>query len=166
MGTRYEYADDGDLKDDSSSSTSRSTSSVASIMVTNTTTPEEQITNLTRAIEGLAKHVQDQDSQICKLMNKIENTNASHMAEKQVETHDEAETFLRQQSNEREKSSTKKLQVSLEGLIPVDQLKEFIMGTSKTNSMEATSHHDIHKAIHSKIDNLMITVGYQQLKYQ
>ncbi|KAL0461165.1 UNVERIFIED_CONTAM: hypothetical protein Slati_0004100 [Sesamum latifolium] len=62
--------DDGDLKDDSSSSTSRSTSSVAPVMVTNTTTLEEQIANLTRAIEGLAKHVREQDSQINELKDK------------------------------------------------------------------------------------------------
>ncbi|KAL0395015.1 UNVERIFIED_CONTAM: hypothetical protein Slati_4467700 [Sesamum latifolium] len=48
---------DEDLKDDFSSSTPRSTSSVAYVMVTNTTTLKEQIANLTRAIEGLAKHV-------------------------------------------------------------------------------------------------------------
>ncbi|KAL0339230.1 UNVERIFIED_CONTAM: hypothetical protein Sangu_1445100 [Sesamum angustifolium] len=131
--------DDGDLKDDSSSSTHRSTSSVAPVMVTNTTTLEEQITNLTKVIEGFSKHVQEQDSQISKLMNKIENTNASHIAGKQIEAYDEAEIYLKQQSNEREKSSMKELQVSSEGLIPVDQLKEFIMGTIQTNWVETLS---------------------------
>ncbi|KAL2245922.1 UNVERIFIED_CONTAM: hypothetical protein Sindi_2860400 [Sesamum indicum] len=57
------HEDGGDLNDDSSSSIPRSTSSVASSMVTNTITLEEQIANLKRAIEGLAKHVQEQDSQ-------------------------------------------------------------------------------------------------------
>ncbi|KAL0303443.1 UNVERIFIED_CONTAM: hypothetical protein Sradi_6212400 [Sesamum radiatum] len=123
--------DDGDLKDDSSSSTPRSTSSATPVMVTNTTTLEEQIANLTRTIEGLAKHVREQDFQINKLMDKIESIDASHGARKQVEAHDEAQTSLRQQSNERDKSSTIELQVSSERLIPVDQLKEFIMGTTQ-----------------------------------
>ncbi|KAL0451836.1 UNVERIFIED_CONTAM: hypothetical protein Slati_1161700 [Sesamum latifolium] len=58
--------DDGDLKDDSSSSTPRSISIVAPVMVTNTTTLQEQIANLTRVIEGLAKHVQENLSLNCK----------------------------------------------------------------------------------------------------
>ncbi|KAL0340280.1 UNVERIFIED_CONTAM: hypothetical protein Sradi_4544800 [Sesamum radiatum] len=74
--------DDGDMKDDSSSSTLHSTSSVTLDMVRNTTTMEEQIANLTRAIGGLAKHVQEQDSQISKLMNKINGSDVSHMAGK------------------------------------------------------------------------------------
>ncbi|KAL0396060.1 UNVERIFIED_CONTAM: hypothetical protein Scaly_0054400 [Sesamum calycinum] len=81
-------------------------------MVTNTITLEEQIANLTRAIENLAKHVQEQDFQINKLMNKIYNTDASYNGEKQLEAHEEGETSLSQQSNEREKSSTKELQIS------------------------------------------------------
>ncbi|KAL0462700.1 UNVERIFIED_CONTAM: hypothetical protein Slati_0157600 [Sesamum latifolium] len=160
--------DDGDLKDDSSSSTLRSASSIAPVMVINTTTLEEQIANLTKAIEGLAKHVQEQDSQISKLMNKIDSTDASHVIEKQIETHDEAETSLKQQSNEREKSATKELQVSSEWLlIPVDQLKEFIMGTIQNkfggNSKSSMTYI---KPYTQRIDNLKMTVGYQPPKFQ
>ncbi|KAL0332843.1 UNVERIFIED_CONTAM: hypothetical protein Scaly_2185800 [Sesamum calycinum] len=93
-------------EDDSSSFAPRSTSCVASVMVTNTTTLEEQIGNLTRAREVLAKHVQEQDSQISKLMNKINNTDDNHVAGKQVEGQDEVETSLKQQSNERERGAT------------------------------------------------------------
>ncbi|KAL0291232.1 UNVERIFIED_CONTAM: hypothetical protein Sangu_2541500 [Sesamum angustifolium] len=74
--------DDGDMKDDSSSSTLHSTSSVTPDIVTNTTTLEEQIANFTRAIGGLAKHVQEQNSQISKLMNKTNGTDVSHMTGK------------------------------------------------------------------------------------
>ncbi|KAL0434197.1 UNVERIFIED_CONTAM: hypothetical protein Slati_2754000 [Sesamum latifolium] len=136
-------------------------------MVTNTTTLEEQIANLTRAIEGLVKHVQEQDSHISKLMNKINNTDASHVVGKQAKAHDEAETCLKQQPNEREKSSTKELQVSSERLIPVDQLKEFIIGTiqnklggSSKSSMTYT------KPYTQRIDNLEMPVGYQPPKFQ
>ncbi|KAL0410881.1 UNVERIFIED_CONTAM: hypothetical protein Slati_3677800 [Sesamum latifolium] len=154
--------DDGDLKDDSSLSTPRSTSSIAPVMVTNTTTLEEQISNLTKAIEGLAKHVQAQDSQRSKLMNKIDNTDASHVAGKQMKAHDEAETSLKQQSNEREKSSTQELQVSSEGLIPVDQLKEFIMGAIQ-NKLGGSSKSSMtyKKSYTQRIDNLKMPIGYQ-----
>ncbi|KAL0401721.1 UNVERIFIED_CONTAM: hypothetical protein Slati_4202000 [Sesamum latifolium] len=157
---------DGDLKDDSSSSTPRSTSSIAPVMLTNTTTLEEKIANLTNAMEGLAKHVQEQDSQISKLMNKIDSTDASHIARKQMEAHDEAETSLKKQSNEREKSSTKELQVSSEGLISVDQLKEFIIGTIQ-NKLGGSSKLSMTytKPYTQRVDNLKIPVGYQPPKF-
>ncbi|KAL0416965.1 UNVERIFIED_CONTAM: hypothetical protein Slati_3528400 [Sesamum latifolium] len=159
--------DDGDLKDDSSSSTPHSTSSVVPVMMTNTTTLEEQIANLTRAIEGLAKHVQEQDSQISKLMNKIDNNDASHVPGKQIEAHDEAETSLKQQSNEREKSSTKELQVSSEELIPIDQLKEFIMETIQ-NKLDGSTKSSMTyvKPYTRRIDNLKMPAGCQPPKFQ
>ncbi|KAL0300174.1 UNVERIFIED_CONTAM: hypothetical protein Scaly_2568200 [Sesamum calycinum] len=136
-------------------------------MVTNTTTLEEQIANLTKATEGLAKHVQEQDSQISKLMNKIDSTDASHVAGKQSEAHAGAKTSLKQQSNEREKSSTKELQVSSEGLIPVDQLWEFIMGTIQNklggNSKSSMTYTKLYT---QRIDNLKMPVGCQLPKFQ
>ncbi|KAL0362193.1 UNVERIFIED_CONTAM: hypothetical protein Scaly_1174500 [Sesamum calycinum] len=45
---------------------------VAPVMVINTTTIEEQLADLTRAIEGLMKHVQEQDAQIARLINKAD----------------------------------------------------------------------------------------------
>ncbi|KAL2237994.1 UNVERIFIED_CONTAM: hypothetical protein Sindi_0991100, partial [Sesamum indicum] len=92
--------DDRGLKDNSSSSTPRSISSIASVMVTNATTLEEQIACLMRAIEDLAKHIQEQDSQISKMMNTIDNSDASHVAKTQVQRHEEEETSLNQQSSE------------------------------------------------------------------
>ncbi|KAL0373897.1 UNVERIFIED_CONTAM: hypothetical protein Sradi_3305400 [Sesamum radiatum] len=93
-------------------------------------------------------------------MNKNDSTDASHVVRKQMEAHDEAETSLKQQSNEREKSSTKELQVSSEGLIPVDQLKKFIVGTiqnklggSSKSSMTYT------KPYTQRIDNLKMPIG-------
>jgi len=41
-------------------------------MVTNTSSVEEQLVSLTRAIEGLTKYVQDQDAQIVKLIDRVE----------------------------------------------------------------------------------------------
>ena len=39
--------------------------------MTNTSIVEEQMTNLTKEIEGLTKYVQDQDNQIVNLMDKV-----------------------------------------------------------------------------------------------
>ncbi|KAL0445566.1 UNVERIFIED_CONTAM: hypothetical protein Slati_1684500 [Sesamum latifolium] len=86
-----------DDKNKSPPSSSRSVSShpfttnVAPVMVTNATTIEEQLASLTRAIERLTKHVQEQDAQIARLIHKADNVDASHIMEKQVEAHDEAE---------------------------------------------------------------------------
>ncbi|KAL0290118.1 UNVERIFIED_CONTAM: hypothetical protein Sradi_7057300 [Sesamum radiatum] len=112
-------------------------------MVTNATTIEEQLASLTRAIEGLTKHVQEQDAQIARLINKADNVDASHVMGKQVEVHDEVEASAKQHYTERDKYAND-LQVSSDGLIPVDQLKEFIKGTIKSkiegSSKEAQSH--------------------------
>ncbi|KAL0449412.1 UNVERIFIED_CONTAM: hypothetical protein Slati_1497600 [Sesamum latifolium] len=84
-----------------------------------------------------------------------------------MEAHDEAETSLKQQSNEREKSSTKELQVSSEGLIPVDQLKEFIMGTIQNKlSGSSKSSMTYTKPYTQRIDDLKMPVGYQLPKFQ
>ncbi|KAL0289090.1 UNVERIFIED_CONTAM: hypothetical protein Sangu_2628800 [Sesamum angustifolium] len=64
------------------------TTNVAQVMVTNATTINEQFASLTRAIEGLTKHVQEQDAQITRLINKADNVDASHIMGKQVEAHE------------------------------------------------------------------------------
>ncbi|PIN21577.1 hypothetical protein CDL12_05717 [Handroanthus impetiginosus] len=164
---------DGDSENSSASSTPRSTSSslftsnIVPVIVTNATTLEEQIANLTRAIEGLAKHVQEQDSQITKLMNKVDGSDTSRVMGKQPEAHDEAETSMKPQSKENEKLSVKEVQVSSDGLIPVDQLKEFIMGTIK-DKLDGGSKSSLAytKPYIQRIDNLKMLIGYQPPKFQ
>ncbi|KAI3470776.1 hypothetical protein Pfo_027439 [Paulownia fortunei] len=131
------------------------TSNIVPVMVTNATTLEEQIASLMKAIEGLTKHVQEQDSQITKLMNKVDNVDVSRVMGKQVEVHDE------------EKPSTQEFQVSSDGMIPVDQLKEFIMGTIK-DKFDGSSKSSLTyvKPYTQRIDNLKMTVGYQPPKFQ
>ncbi|KAL0298880.1 UNVERIFIED_CONTAM: hypothetical protein Sradi_6547800 [Sesamum radiatum] len=101
------------------------------------------------------------------MMNKIDDVNAIHVARKQIEAHDEAETSLKQQSNEREKSLMKELQVSSKGLIPIDQLKEFIMGTIQ-NKLDGSSKSSIAytKPYNERINNLKMPIGYQPPKFQ
>ncbi|KAL0396389.1 UNVERIFIED_CONTAM: hypothetical protein Scaly_0087300 [Sesamum calycinum] len=96
------YAGESDDANKSPPSSPRSVSSysVAPVMVTNTTTIEEQLASLTRAIE-LTKHVQEQDAQIARLINKADNVDASHVMGKQVEAHDEVEASTKQHYTER-----------------------------------------------------------------
>ncbi|KAL0325156.1 UNVERIFIED_CONTAM: hypothetical protein Sradi_5084900 [Sesamum radiatum] len=112
-------------------------------MVINATTIEEQLGDLTRAIEGLMKHVQEQDTQIARLINKADNIDASHVMGKQVEAHDEVEMPIKQHYAEKDKSA-KELQISSNGLIPVDQLKEFIEGTIISKVREDQGTYDDH----------------------
>ncbi|KAI3463687.1 hypothetical protein Pfo_020350 [Paulownia fortunei] len=134
--------DDGDLKDESASSTPCAassylfTSNITLVMVINATTLEEQIASLTKAIEGLTKHVQEQDSQITKLMSKVDNVDASRIIGKQVELHDKVEM-----------------------LIPVLQLKEFIMGTIKDRFDGSSKSSLTYAKPYTKmIDNLKMTI--------
>ncbi|KAL0448544.1 UNVERIFIED_CONTAM: hypothetical protein Slati_1410800 [Sesamum latifolium] len=133
--------DDGNKSPPSSprSVSSRSfTTNVAPIIVTNATTIEEQLASLKRTNEGLTKHVQEQDAQIARLIHKADNVDANHIMGKQVEAHAKVEVSTKQRYTENDKSA-KELQVSSDGLIPVDQLKEFIEGTIKSKIEEAPS---------------------------
>ncbi|KAL0430531.1 UNVERIFIED_CONTAM: hypothetical protein Sradi_0679100 [Sesamum radiatum] len=142
------------------------TTNVAPVMVTNATTIVEQLASLTKAIEGLTKHVQEQDAQIARLIHKADNVDASHILGKQVEAHDEAEVSTKQRYTENNKS-TKELQVSSDGLIHVDQLKEFIEGTIRSK-IEGSSKSSLtySKPYTPRIDNLKMPMGYQPPKFQ
>ncbi|KAK4396015.1 hypothetical protein Sango_1438100 [Sesamum angolense] len=142
------------------------TINVAPIMVINATTIEEQLADLTRAIEGLMKHVQEQDAQIARLINKADNIDGSHVMGKQVEAHDEVEMPIKQHDTEKDKSA-KELQISSNGLIPMDQLKEFIEGTIRSkiegSSMSSFTYSKLYTP---RIDSLKMAMGYQPPKFQ
>ncbi|KAL0351033.1 UNVERIFIED_CONTAM: hypothetical protein Sradi_4252500 [Sesamum radiatum] len=127
---------------------------------------KEQLADLTRAVEGLMKHVQEQDAQIARLINKADNIDASHVMEKQVEAHDEVEMPIKQHYAEKDKSA-KEFQISSDGLIPVDQLKEFIEGTIRSK-IEGSSRSSFtySKPYTPRIDNLKMPIGYQPPKFQ
>ncbi|KAL0345479.1 UNVERIFIED_CONTAM: hypothetical protein Sradi_4379200 [Sesamum radiatum] len=142
------------------------TTNVAPFMVTNATTVEEQLASLTRAIEGLTKHVQEQDAQIARLIHKADNVDASHIMGKQIEAHNGAEVSTKQHYTKNDKSA-KELQVSSNGLIPVDQLKEFIEGTIRSK-IEGSSKSSLtySEPYTPRIDNLKMPMGYQPQKFQ
>ncbi|KAL0352301.1 UNVERIFIED_CONTAM: hypothetical protein Scaly_1618800 [Sesamum calycinum] len=137
----------------------------APVMVTNATIIEEQLASLTRAIEGLTKHVQEQDAQIARLINKVDNVDASHIMGKQVEAHDEVEAPTKQHYIEKDKYANE-LQISSDGLIPMDQLKEFIEGTIRSN-IEGSSKSSLtySKPYTPRIDTLKMLMGYQPMDY-
>ncbi|KAK4383505.1 hypothetical protein Sango_2768200 [Sesamum angolense] len=118
------------------------TKNVAPIMVTNSTTIEEQLASLTRAIEGLTKHVQEQDAQIARLINKADNVDASHIMGKQVVAHDEMEALAKQHYTEKDKNHQKQ-----------DR------GSSKSSLTYS-------KPYTPRIDGLKMPMGYQPLKFQ
>ncbi|KAL0310422.1 UNVERIFIED_CONTAM: hypothetical protein Scaly_2929300 [Sesamum calycinum] len=135
-------------------------------MVTNTTTIEEQLSSLTGAIEGLMKHAQEQDAQIARLINKPDNIDVSHVMGKQVEAHDEVEALARQHYTEKDKYA-KELQISSDGLIPLDQLKEFIEGTIRSK-IDGSSKLSLtySKPYTPRMDSLKMSMGYQPPKFQ
>ncbi|KAL0371821.1 UNVERIFIED_CONTAM: hypothetical protein Scaly_0863700 [Sesamum calycinum] len=86
--------------------------------------------------------------------------------EKQVEVHDEVEALTKQHYTKKDKYA-KELQISSDGLIPVDQLKEFIEGTIKSKiegSLKSSLTYS--KPYTPRIDNLKMPMGYQPPKFQ
>ncbi|KAL0428073.1 UNVERIFIED_CONTAM: hypothetical protein Slati_2982100 [Sesamum latifolium] len=164
----HSHKDDGNKSPPSSPrfvSSYSFTINVAPVMVINATTIEEQLASLTRAIEGLTKHIQEQDAQIARLINKADNVDASHIMRNQVEAHDEIEASTKQHYTE--DKSTKELQISSDGLISKDQLKEFIDRTIRSK-IEGSSKSSLtySKPYTQRIDNLKMPMGYQLSKFQ
>ncbi|KAL0453945.1 UNVERIFIED_CONTAM: hypothetical protein Slati_1372600 [Sesamum latifolium] len=170
LGSHNHASEDDGNKSPPSSPRSMSshsfTTNVAPVMVTNATTIDEQLASLTRAIEGLTKHVQEQDAQIARLIHKADNIDASHIMGKQVEAHDEAEVSTKQRYVVNDKSA-KELHVSSDRLIPLDQLKEFIEGTIRSK-IEGSSKSSLtySKPYTPRIDSLKMPMGYQPPKFQ
>ncbi|KAL0301624.1 UNVERIFIED_CONTAM: hypothetical protein Sradi_6439200 [Sesamum radiatum] len=165
------YASEGDANKSPpfsprSVSSSSFTTNMAPIMVTNATTIEEQLASLTRAIEGLTKHVQEQNAQIARLINKADNVDANHIMGKQVKGHDEEEVSIKKHYTEKDKS-TKVLQISSDRLIHVDQLKEFIEGTIRSKILKSSkSSLTYFKPYTPRIDSLKMPMDYQPPKFQ
>ena len=101
----------------------RSVSSfVMPVMMTNTTSLEEQLSTIAQTLEELMKFMKEReamrDAQITLLMDKMGNTSG-------VNCEDES-SRLKQTHNDRPENSTKDLNFSTEGSISPDQLKELI----------------------------------------
>ncbi|KAK4391505.1 hypothetical protein Sango_1928300 [Sesamum angolense] len=118
------------------------TTNVAPVMVINATTIEEQLADLTRAIEGLMKHVQEQDAQIARLINKADNIDGSHVMRKQVEAHDEVEMPINNIMLKR-----------------IRTIRSKVEGSSRSSFTYS-------KPYTPRIDSLKMPIGYQPPKFQ
>ncbi|KAL0286470.1 UNVERIFIED_CONTAM: hypothetical protein Scaly_2555000 [Sesamum calycinum] len=105
----------------------------------NAITIEEELASLIRAIVGLTKHVQEQDAQIARLINKAYNVDASHVMGKQVKAHDEVEEPAKQYYTEKNRNK--------------------IEGSSRSSLTYS-------KPYTPRIDNLKMPMGYQPPKFQ
>ncbi|KAL0370509.1 UNVERIFIED_CONTAM: hypothetical protein Sangu_0369000 [Sesamum angustifolium] len=85
---------------------------------------------------------------------------------KQVEAHDEVEMPIKQHYTENDKFA-KELQISSDGLIPVDQLKEFIEETIRSK-IEGSSRSSFtySKPYTPRIISLKMPMDYQPSKFQ
>ncbi|KAK4394452.1 hypothetical protein Sango_1599500 [Sesamum angolense] len=85
---------------------------------------------------------------------------------KQVEAHGEVEATVKQHYTEKDKSA-KELQFFADGLISMDQLKEFIEGTIRSK-IEGSSRSSLtySKSYTLRIYSLKIPMSYQSPKFQ
>ncbi|KAF3681082.1 Long chain acyl-CoA synthetase 5 [Capsicum annuum] len=136
---------------------------IIQVMMTDASLMEEQLTNLTKAIEGLTQYVQNQDVRIDKIVNRVEvliDRESSHALGKTPEVH-EIENPVKQTP------PTKKVQVSSEGMIPIGQLREFIEGTLKDKYDVGTKSSLAYaKPYTARIDSLKMPAGNQPPKFQ
>ncbi|KAH7846488.1 hypothetical protein Vadar_014552 [Vaccinium darrowii] len=122
--------------------------SAMDVMATGATTLEEQVAALTKLVEGLAKSVEEKDSEIQSLKNQLENKEEADSSNKKPE-------------------EPKEFALSSGGLIPMDQLRDFILGTIKDKYEEAPKSSSTYiKPYTRRIDLMKMPVGYQPPKFQ
>ena len=131
-------------------------------MMTNTSTVEVQFTNLTKAIKGLTKYLQDQDNQIVKLTDRVKNVMdgvSSHAPGKHPMVQEKKESSTKQ-------THVDELQVFVEGGILINPPKDFTLGTIKDKyDVSLKSSFTYTKPYTLRIDVLKIPLGYQLPKF-
>ncbi|WMV20079.1 hypothetical protein MTR67_013464 [Solanum verrucosum] len=128
-----------------------------------TCTMEERLASLTKAIEGLTKCAHEQDAKLSKLTNKMDNMierRSSQESLKFLRIQDEGETCIKQ-------TKIKEIHFSAGGLIHLDQLKDFIIETTKEKFESPSKFYPTYaKPYTQRIDNLKKSEGYQPPKLQ
>ncbi|KAF3659912.1 putative serine carboxypeptidase-like 19-like [Capsicum annuum] len=142
---------------------SPTSSVIMQAMVTDASSMEEQLANLTKAIEGLTNYVWNQEARIDKIVDRVEGLidgESIHALGKAPEVH-EIENSVKQTL------PTKEVQVSTEEMIPIGQLREFIEENPKDKYDVVTKYFLVYaKPYTAKIDNLKMPVDYQPPKFQ
>ncbi|XP_049394574.1 uncharacterized protein LOC125858824 [Solanum stenotomum] len=109
-------------------------------------------------------YVQDQDARIVKLTDRVEgmrDEESSHAPGKRPQVQETVDRPTNQVEY------VKEIQVSSEGTIPINQIREFIMGTIKDKYEVATkSSLTYARPYTARIDSLKMPVGYQPPKFQ
>uniref|UniRef100_M1D826 Uncharacterized protein n=1 Tax=Solanum tuberosum TaxID=4113 RepID=M1D826_SOLTU len=98
-------------------------------------TIEEQLASLTKAIEGLSKCAHEQDAKLSKLTNKMDSMierKSSQEPLKLPKVQDERESCVKQ-------TKIKEIHIFVEGLIPIDQLKDFIIEAIEDKSESSSN---------------------------
>ncbi|KAH7844713.1 hypothetical protein Vadar_030866 [Vaccinium darrowii] len=176
---------------------------VMTVMMVQSSTFKEQIAALTKTVEKLIKHDQEQGTQLKELSDKVDQVRTSRCnaknsfesvtketphevlktsfeaAKKEVlKTSQEAtpeEIFLVSREGISHKAlkvstnsetSSNKIQVSNDGLMPVDQLKEFIMGAiAEKNARSSQVFRSYTKPYTQRIEQLKMPENYQPPKF-
>ncbi|KAL8469906.1 hypothetical protein ACS0TY_032683 [Phlomoides rotata] len=147
-------------------STSNSSSNTASVMVTNASTLEEEVAGLIKVIEGLTQKLERQDLQIFNLVDKVGTGDASQIKGKQVMEDNGEETSTKRQIKETGHTA-RELQISADGGIQVDYLKDLLLETVKGKFEEGSKSSFIYTKPYTKrIDNLRQPTGYPPPKFQ
>ncbi|KAI5669158.1 hypothetical protein M9H77_19011 [Catharanthus roseus] len=144
-------------------------SSVLPVMMTRTLSTEEQLANLTRLVEGLAKHTQEQEYSIAQLMNRLERNGETSRVDGSIISMKECQAHVEiPPTNEDDLTMpltkvepVKALDTLLKGFIrPTEDVK---MEGSKNVKMLDTSSKDFDKLLTSRTSNRFDSNAYRLL---
>ena len=142
-------------------------STVVSVMMTDMTFLEEQVSIMDKTLEELMKSMKEKeaarDAQIAFMMNKIENMSGSN----HIDGSSEPEVHLEEAESSKKGENSKKLQVSSDGSISFSQLKEFIKDAIK-DQVGSGSQSSIGyvKPYTQRIDLMRMPTNYPPPKFQ
>ncbi|WMV08773.1 hypothetical protein MTR67_002158 [Solanum verrucosum] len=125
-------------------------------------TIEEQLASLTKAIEGLIKCAHEQDAKLSKLTNQMNNMieRSSQEPLNHPKIQEEGESCIKQ-------TKIKEIHLSTKGLIPIDQLKDFIIEAIEDKSDSSSKLTPTYVNPYTqRINNLKMLQVYQPPKLQ
>ena len=103
-------------------------------------TIEEQLASLTKAIEGLTKCAHEQDAKLSKLTNTIKNM----IERKSSQSPLKLSKIQHKEVSCVKQTKIKEIHISNAGLIPIDQLKNFIIETIEDKSESSSKIYSIY----------------------